>query len=328
MKLLFIGGTGTISMAITNLASQMGMDVTLLNRGNRNYSLPENVRTISADIGNEEDCARKLEGEKFDCVCDFICFLPEQAQRDIRLFEGKTRQFIFISSASCYQKPLSNYLITESTPLCNPFWQYSRDKIACEDVFMDQMRRSGFPVTIVRPSHTYDNRRIPVAIHGEKGSWQVIERIRQHKPVVVHGDGQSLWTFTHNEDFARAFMGLVGNPHALGEAVNITSDESLTWDSAYRIIGNALGEEPVIHHVSSDKLCQIDKSLEGPLLGDKANSVVFDNTKLKRLVPGFTAQIRFDQGVGMALRYIEEHPEECQIPDPEFDRWCDEVCRL
>lgn len=325
MRALFIGGTGTISMACTRLAAQSGFELTLINRGNRISEIPDGVRTITADVSDEDTVCKVLSGEKFDCVADFIAFSPAQVERDIRLFEGITGQYIFISSASVYQKPLSNYLVNESTPLCNPFWDYSQEKIECEEVLMRRMRDTGFPVTIVRPSHTYDNRSVPVAIHGTNGSWQVIQRIIDGKPVIVHGDGLSLWTFTYNEDFAKGFVGLMGNPHAIGEAVGITSDETHTWDEAYKIISQKLGCESKLCHVATDKLIRYDKSLRGPLLGDKANSIVFDNSKLKRLVPGFVATTRFDSGVRNALAYINNHPDICKCLDPKFDKWCDDV---
>jgi nucleoside-diphosphate-sugar epimerase len=324
MKALFIGGTGTISTAITNLVAASGIDLTLLNRGNRAQNVPNGVSVIHADINDEGQVRRLLDGMHFDVVADFIGFVPSQVERDIRLFSGKTNQYIYISSASAYQKPMSHYRITESTPLANPYWQYSRDKIACENLLMAAYRESGFPVTIVRPSHTYGDTSVPVAVHGSKGSWQVLDRIRRGKPVIVHGDGLSLWTFTHNTDFAKAFFGLMNNPHAIGEAVHITSDESVTWNAAYETIAGILGAAIKKVHIASDFLASCDPKFEGELLGDKANSVVFDNSKIKRLVPGFTANVRFDQGVRRTIEYVMSH-EECRIPDPEFDAWCDRV---
>lgn len=230
MKALFIGGTGTISMAITRmLAGNPDWEFYLLNRGNRIEQIPQGVHVIQSDIQDEASVAEKLSGMQFDVVADFIAFVPEHIERDIRLFAGKTKQYIFISSASAYQKPLSDFRITESTPLCNPYWQYSRDKIACEERLMREYRENGFPVTIVRPSHTYGDTSVPVALHGAGGSWQVIRRMMEGKPVIIPGDGSSLWTLTHNTDFAKGFVGLMGNAHALGEAVQITSDESLIW---------------------------------------------------------------------------------------------------
>lgn len=324
MKALFIGGTGTISMAVTELAAKCGIELTLLNRGNSNSVLPQGVKVIHADINHEKEVKTLLQGMYFDVVAEFIGFVPEQVERDVRLFSSKTNQYIFISSASAYQKPMSNYLITESTPLANPYWQYSRDKIACENVLMEAYRKNGFPVTIVRPSHTYGDKSVPLAVKGSKGSWQVIDRIRQGKSVIVHGDGLSLWTFTHNTDFAKAFVGLMDNPHAIGEAVHITSDEAITWNAAYETIGRALGVQPKLVHISSDFLVKCNPEWEGNLLGDKANCAVFDNSKIKRLVPGFTASVRYDQGVRCALEYVLSH-EESQISDPQFDAWCDRI---
>ena len=327
MKALFIGGTGTISTAITKqLADHPDWELYLLNRGSRSAELPENVKVITADInGDEALVAQKLEGMSFDCVCDFIAFVPSQLERDYRLFKGRTKQFMFISSASAYQKPLSNCRVTESTPLCNPYWEYSRNKIACEEYLMKVYREEGFPVTIIRPSHTYDERNIPLGVHGRNGSWQTVKRMLEGKPVIMHGDGTSLWTMTFNTDFAKAFIGLMNNPHSLGEAFQITSDETLTWNQIYQAIADALGVPFKPYYVSSEFLHAVsDYDFRGSLIGDKANSVVFDNEKLHRAVPGFAATIRFDQGVRKVVDYVLSHPE-CQKEDPEFDQWCDKV---
>lgn len=324
MRALFIGGTGTISTAITALAPQCGFELYLLNRGNKNEFVPPQVKVIEADIYQEEDVREKLKDYSFDVVVDFIAFHPEALQRDVRLFGGRTKQFIFISSASAYQKPLSSPHITESTPLYNPFWEYSRNKIACEEYLMEEYRKNGFPITIVRPSHTYGDFDVPLAIHGKNGGYSVINRIKQGKKVIVHGDGNTLWTLTHNTDFAKAFVGLMGNFHAIGEAVHITSDESLSWNQIYTIIGDALGIAPKLVHIPSDALAKAHSDYTGGLLGDKAHSVLFDNSKLKRLVPGFTATMRFDQGVRRTLRFIENHPQYQRL-DPEFDTWTDHM---
>ncbi len=326
MKALFIGGTGTISTAISKKLLEEGHELWLLNRGNHNDRLPQGAHIITADINDEKSVAEKLAGEKFDVVADFIAFVPEQLERDYRLFHDKTRQFIYISSASAYQKPLSDYRITEGTPLANPYWEYSRNKIAGEELLMKLYREKGFPVTIVRPSHTYSERSVPVGIHGEKGSYQVLKRMMEGKKVILHGDGTSLWTLTLNRDFAKGFVGLMGNIHAIGEAVQITGDESLTWNQIYQTVADALGVQLKPFYVSSEFLsaCGEKYDLRGNLWGDKANTVVFDNAKLKRLVPGFTEATRFDQGVREAISYIMSHPE-CQVEDPEFDAWCDRV---
>ncbi len=326
MKILMIGGTGTISTAISRqLLESQEHEVYLINRGGRNDILPTNVNIIQGDINDEAAMQAKLEGMTFDAVCDFIAFVPAHLERDYRLFNGKTRQFVFISSASAYQKPLSDFRINEGTPLANPYWEYSRNKIACEDYLMKMYRENGFPVTIVRPSHTYDERAVPMGVHGKNGSWQVIRRMLEGKPVIIHGDGTSLWTMTHNSDFARAFIGLLGNIHAIGEAVQITSDETVTWNQIFSSIAAHLGVELKPYYVPSDFLAAVsDYDLLGGLIGDKSNSVVFDNSKLHRLVPGYAATIRFDQGVAMTLDYVLSH-KECQIDDPEFDAWCDKV---
>jgi nucleoside-diphosphate-sugar epimerase len=347
MNVLFIGGTGTISSAISRRVLELGWNLYLLNRGNRNQALsggnfPGKLTEITGDINAESEglISEKLEGCRrsfapapassarapvFDVVADFIAFDRAQVERDYRLFRGLCRQYFFISSASAYQKPPANCRITESTPLANPFWAYSRNKIAGEDLLMTAYRETGFPVTIIRPSHTYDERNVPLGVNGKNGSWQVIKRMIEGKPVIIHGDGTSLWTMTSSRDFARAFTGLMGNIHAIGETVQITSDESLSWNQIYAAIAATLGVELKAVHVSSEFL-----DLAGPydflggLTGDKANSVIFDNAKLKRLVPGFTAGIRFDQGIRETVAYVLAHPE-CQREDPEFDAWCDRV---
>ena len=325
MRVLLIGGTGTISMAITKKLATEGHDVYLLNRGNRSSEVPSNVKVIKADINNEEEVLDKLGDLKFDAVGEFIGFVPEQVERDVRLFKGRTKQYIYISSASAYHKPVADYRITEGTALANPYWEYSRNKIACEDYLMKEYRDNGFPVTIVRPSHTYDERSIPMGVHGDKGSYQVIKRMLEGKKVIIHGDGTSLWTMTFNEDFAKAYCGLIGNPHAIGEAFQITSDETLTWNQIYQCIADALGVELKAVHVSSELLTGLSNyDFEGSLTGDKACSVVFDNSKIKAAVPSFKATIPFSQGVRRSIDYVLSHPE-CQIEDPEFDAWCDKV---
>ncbi len=326
MKALFIGGTGTISMAITRLLAGMPeWELYLLNRGNRRYDLPEGIKTIEADINDEALVDEKISDMRFDVVGDFIGFVKEQLERDYRLFRGKTKQFMYISSASAYQKPLSDYRITEGTPLVNPYWEYSRNKIACEDYLMKLYREEGFPVTIIRPSHTYDERSVPLGVHGDRGSFQVIRRMQLGKPVIVHGDGTGLWTMTHNSDFAKAFVGLMGNVHAIGENYQITSDETLTWNQIYQTIADCLGVEYKPYYVASDFLDAVSRyDFRGGLIGDKSNSLVFDNAKVKRAVPGFTATVRFEQGVRNTIEYVLSHPE-CQVEDPEFDAWCDNV---
>ena len=331
MKVLFIGGTGTISTAISKKLIEAGHELWLINRGKRSHTLPEGYHTMIADIEDEDKVSHLLEGHYFDVVTDFIAFHPEQLERDHRLFRDKTKQFIYISSASAYQKPLSDYLIDEGTTLANPYWQYSRDKIAGEELLMRLYREEGFPVTIVRPSHTYSERSVPVAFHGDKGSYQVVKRIKEGKPVIIHGDGSSLWTVTASRDFAKGFIGLMGNVHALGQTVHITSDETLTWNQIHQAIADALGVPFKPYYVSTQFLVSCSLREDGTRVfdtdgmpGDKSNSVVFDNSKLKRLVPGFAAEIRFDQGVKETLAYIDSHPE-CQVEDPEFDEWCDRV---
>ena len=328
-KALFIGGTGTISTAIVKrLANDLDWEVWVLNRGNRSSVLPESVKLITTDINDEAAVLEKIGDTTFDCVCEFIGFTVDQVERDYRLFKGKTKQYIYISSASAYHKPAASYVITEGTALANPYWEYSRNKIACEEFLMKKYKEEGFPVTIVRPSHTYDERNIPLGVHGNKGPWQVIKRMLDGKPVIIQGDGSSLWTVTWNADFAIGYTGLMGNRHAIGEAFQITSDETLTWDQIYATVADVLGVELKAYHVSTDFLRAVGDPLgfdfTGSLLGDKSVSVVFDNSKIKRIVPQMTTNIRFDTGVKIALDYVLSHPE-CQVEDPEFDSFCDKV---
>lgn len=318
MKVLFIGGTGNISTACSRLALQKGIKLYLLNRGRVHPPGLEGAMSVKADIHQPEEVKKAIAGMTFDVVVNFIAFTPEDVQHDLDLFAGKTGQYIFISSASAYQKPQSHYLVTESTPLANPYWDYSRDKIACEELLMKAYRESGFPATIVRPSHTYDTV-IPVAV----GSWEdytIVARMKKGLPVIVHGDGSSLWTVTHSDDFAKAFTGLLGHQQAIGQSFHITSDEVLNWNQIYGALAEAAGVEPNILHASSDLICDVADSLgmtwmRGNLLGDKSPSVVFDNSKIKRFVPGFVATIPFRQGIRRTLRWFEERKERMWISE-------------
>lgn len=325
MKALFIGGTGTISSGISARAVELGWDVWLLNRGIRKDRVVPGATVLTADINSDESVVADLiQGMQFDVVVDFIAFVPGQLERDVRLFSGKTRQFIFISSASAYQTPPESYLITEETPLDNPMWEYSRNKIACESFLVEQFAKNGFPYTIVRPSHTYDDRYLPIAVHGSKGGWQVVDRIMRGKPVLIHGDGTSLWTLTHSEDFAKAFCGIMGREEAIGQSYQITSDESLSWNRIYECIGEALGKPVHAYHVTTDFLSACDPEYAGTLGGDKAHSVVFDNSRIKALVPDYRAAIPFREGAGRCVQYLLNTPE-AQIPDPAFEQFCERV---
>jgi len=326
MKVLFIGGTGTISTAITRALIARGDEVWLLNRGQRSSEFDGKVKQIIADVNDEADAANKLAGESFDVVCDFIGFVPEQVERDYRLFAGKTKQFMYISSASAYNKLPSDHIITEGTTLANPYWEYSRNKIKCEDVLMKHYREDAFPVTIIRPSHTFSEKEVPLGVHGRNGSYQVLKRMLDGKPVIIHGDGTSLWTMTFNEDFAKGFIGLMGNPKAIGEAFQITTEESHTWNQIYKIVADCLGVELKPCYVASEFLAAAgpDFDFTGSLIGDKSNTVVFDNSKLKNAVPGLNMNIRLEEGMKRTIDYVLSHPE-CQKEDPEFDKWCDLV---
>lgn len=325
MKVLFIGGTGTISQAVSELAVKKGVDLYLFNRGNNNQLAPAEAKIIEGNIRNQKEAKEKLEGHHFDAVVDWVAFTPEHVKNDIEIFKGKTAQYIFISSASAYQKPQTSYLIDESTPLANPYWEYSQNKIACENILMAEYRKNNFPITIVRPSHTYGKTSIPAALNSHQAPWSIVDRMRRGKKILVHGDGSSLWTMTHNSDFAKAFVGLLANMQALGHAFQITSDETLNWNQIFREIARAAGVEDVkLVHVASEKIAEYDQKYRGSLLGDKAVSVVFDNSKIKRFVPGFKAAVQFAQGVKKSIEWFDAHPEEQKV-DQEWNKLMDKI---
>lgn len=320
LRILMIGGTGLISSASTRLAVERGLDVTVLNRGtSATRPLPDGAELVQADIRDPESVRAALGDREFDAVVDWVAFTPEHVATDVELFTGRTGQYVFISSASAYQTPPERLPVTESTPLRNPYWQYSRDKIACEDLLVSAYRDTGFPVTIVRPSHTYDRTSVPL-----DGGWTSVERMRQGKEVVVHGDGASLWTLTHHEDFARGLVPLLGDPRVLGDAFHITSDDVLTWDQIVRALGAAAGVEPRIVHVPSDVIAAADPEWGAGLLGDKAHSMVFDTTKVRRVVPEFTTTIRFEQGAREIVAWHDADPARRTV-DARMDALMDDL---
>ncbi|MBN2499285.1 MAG: SDR family oxidoreductase [Anaerolineales bacterium] len=319
IKVLFIGGTGIISSACAPLAIERGMQVYLLNRGQSFRPTPDGAHVLHADIRDPESVREAIKGHNFDVVVDWIAFTPEHIQTDIDLFKGRTKQYIFISSASAYQKPISLLPITESTPLHNPYWEYSRNKIACEELLTETYRNEGFPITIVRPSHTYDKTLLP-----NMGGYTDIARLRQGKAVIIHGDGSSLWALTHHKDFAKAFVGLMGNPHALGETYQITSDELLSWNQIYQMLADAAGVELNAIHIPSDFIAAHAPEYGPGLVGDKAHSVIFDNTKIKRAVPGFVATIPFVQGAREIMAWYDANPER-QMVDEKVDQTMDRI---
>ena len=320
MNVLFIGGTGVISSACSRLAIERGIRLTLLNRGKSDRPAPEGAEVVHGDIRNPDSVRSALGNRTFDAVVDWICFTPEHAETDIRLFSGRTGQFVFISSASAYQTPPASQPITESTPLANPFWEYSRNKIACEEKFIQAYRNSGFPATIVRPSHTYDCTLLPT-----HGRYTDIDRIRNGKKIVVHGDGSSLWTLTHHADFARGFIPLLGNPQAVGDVFHITSDESLTWNQIVQILAQAAGAEPPeIVHVPSDLISAYFPDWGDSLLGDKKHCMIFDNSKIKRIVQGFKAVIPFSQGAREILAWYDAEPKRREV-DEEYNQTLDRM---
>lgn len=321
MKVLFIGGTGIISSACSELAIEKGFDLWLLNRGQSFRPIPEGAKIIKANIREIDKVRSLLSGHRFDVVVDWIAYTPDHVDNDIKLFKDQTSQYIFISSASAYQTPPTSLPVTESTILSNPFWQYSRDKIACEDRLINAYRNEGFPVTIVRPSHTYDKATIPL-----RGGYTAIERMRRGKKVIIHGDGTSLWTLTHHKDFAKGFVGLLGNYKAIGEAYHITSDEVLNWNQICEILAEAAGVTPNIIHIPSDIIARFEPEWGASLLGDKSQSMIFDNTKIKRTVPEFCATISFSQGAREIIEWFYKDKKR-QVSDRQLDQTKDEIIK-
>lgn len=304
MNILFIGGTGIISSACSALAVARGMHVFHLNRGNSIAIRPaQGVTTITADIRNFEACQQALAPYEFDVVVDFISFVPEHIEQNITLFRNKTKQYIFISSASIYQTPPQSLPVTELTPRENPVWEYSRNKIACEDVLLDAFSNHSFPAVIVRPSHTYDQTLLPI-----EGGYTVLHRILHNKPIVIHGDGSSIWTLTHARDFAKGLVGLFGNTNTFGEAFHITSDEWLTWNQIYEIIGKAVGKTPEVVYMPSTIIATYNKEIGDSLLGDKTHSMIFNNSKIKQYVPDFSCEIPFSEGVHEIINFYTNTP--------------------
>ena len=319
MKVLFIGGTGVLSSACSELAISRGLDLYHLNRG-----LSANIRnvlgaeTIIADIRNVAETAKVLENHEFDVVVDFIAYEPEHILNDIELFSGKTKQYIFISSASAYEVP-KILPVTEETPLDNPYWEYSRKKIACEHTLKEAGQKSGFPFTIIRPSHTYDKTKIPAV-----GGYTVLHRMLQGLPVILPGDGTSIWTLTWNKDFAVGLVGLFGNPQAVGEAFHITSDEWLTWNQIYSILAAELDVIPNIVHIPSDIIARYDAEIGAGLLGDKAHSMIFDNSKIRKSVPDFNPQVKFCEGVKEVIKWYKENTRQLPV-DSHINAFMDKI---
>ena len=306
---LFIGGSGAISSASTRLAVERGLELTVLNRGESTARpLPEGVEVLRADVRDAASVREALGDRHFDAVVDWVAFTPEHVRTDIELFTGRTGQYVFISSASAYQTPPARVPVVESTPLRNPFWQYSRDKIACEQLLVEAYRQSGFPATIVRPSHTYDKTLIPL-----DGGWTVIDRMRRGQEIVIHGDGTSLWTLTHHADFATGLVPLLGHPRTIGEAFHITSDDVLTWDQIAHALAAAAGTQARIVHVPSDVIAAADPEWGAGLLGDKAHSMIFDNSKLRSVVPDFRPTIPFEQGAREIVAWYDEDPSRRRV---------------
>jgi nucleoside-diphosphate-sugar epimerase len=319
MKILFIGGTGIISSACSQLALDRGIDLYLLNRGQSTRPAPEGAQILQGNIRDRASAEAALGDLAFDAVVNWIAFTPDHVENDIDLFRGRTDQYVFISSASAYQTPPVNLPVTESTLLANPHWQYSRNKIACEERLIRAYRDEGFPITIVRPSHTYDRTSLPF-----QGGFTVVDRMRKGKPVIVHGDGSSLWVLTHHRDFAKGFVGLLGTSRAIGEVFHITSDELLTWDQIHEIVAQAAGTTAQIVHIPSDVIAAYDAGWGGGLLGDKTHSMVFDNSKIKRTVPDFAAAIPFARGAEEIMAWYDADPAR-QVVDEELDALMDRI---
>ena len=319
MKVLFIGGTGIISSASSKLAIDKGIDLYLLNRGQSFRPVPAGAKVLNGDIRDPKSARAALGNHNFDAVVNWVNFTADQIESDLELFRGRTGQYVFISSASAYQTPVSTLPITESTLLDNPYWLYSRNKIACEERLVRAFREEKFPYTIVRPSHTYDCTLLPM-----EGGWTTVDRMLRGEKVIVHGDGTSLWTMTHHADFAKGFVGLLGNRHAIGDAIQITSDEWLTWNQIFEWIGEAAGVKPDMVHIPSDLIAAYDPEWGDGLFGDKMHSSVFDNSKIKKLVPDFSATIPFSMGVREVIAWYRADPMRQKI-DAAFNQTCDRI---
>lgn len=322
MKVLFIGGSGIISSAAAELALQSGIELCLFNRGNHPERVPAGATVIQGDVNRDQ--LSTLADQHFDAVVDFIAYKPAQVQRDVDAFLGKCGQYLVISSACVYHKPLTIFPITESAPIYDSPWDYAQDKINCEAAIKKAYLEKRFPITIIRPTHTYSNILLPVGLCGKSGGWSVASRMLRGKPVLLHGDGLTLWTITHSRDVAKGIVGLLGNSRAIGEAVHITSDEAVSWDDLYHNLAYALGVEAKICHVSTDMLTRFFPDERGHLMGDTAHCAIFDNTKIKRLVPEFQATTTASRGIMDAVHYHLAHPE-LMKEDPEYDRVCDAV---
>jgi nucleoside-diphosphate-sugar epimerase len=320
MRILFVGGTGIISSGCARrLVEQPGVELAFLCRGRSTRPIPPSVEVLRADIRDPDAVRSALGNRSFDSIVEWVAYTPAQVQADIDLFAGRTGQYVFISSASAYQTPPARLPVTERTPLDNPYWRYSRDKIACEELLLRAHREQGFPAVIVRPSHTYDCRSLPV-----HGGWTVIDRMRRGRPVVVHGDGSSLWVLTHHDDFAKGFNGLLGAGRFLGEAFHITSDELLSWNQIHELLAGAAGVEAKLVHVPSKRIARVDPEWGASLLGDKTHSMIFDNTKIKSAVPAFGATIPYSQGARETLAWFDADPAR-RVPDPAIDALFDRL---
>jgi len=325
MKILFIGGTGLISNACARIGIAKGMDITVLNRSlSHRFPHPHGTKSIVADNSNENQLSAIIRDHKYDIVVDWIAYTVEDIARDIRIFNRNVGQFVFISSASAYQKPPKSLVITESTPLANPFWQYSRDKIACEAELMREYKETGFPITIVRPSLTYGEGQLPLVMNSWNHPFTIIDRIKRNKPIVVPGDGESLWVMTYNEDFAEGFLGLLGNPKAVGESYHITSEEVLSWNTLFEQFLGAIGLDAELKHVPVEKIIRLFPDFEGTLIGDKSNSVIFDNSKIRSLVPNFKCRVNWGVGIKRSYDWLINHPEN-QTVDVELNRILDRI---
>jgi len=321
MKVLFIGGTGIISSACAQLAVERGIELYLLNRGLTRRPVPDGAQILTGDIRDQNSVKSALGSRKFDVVVDWIAFIPEHVENALELFRGMTQQYLFISSASAYQTPPAKLPVTEATPLSNPFWEYSRNKIACEERLMRAYREERFPITIVRPSHTYDRTSLPM-----HGGYTIVDRMRKSQKVIVHGDGSSLWVLTHHRDFAKGFVGLLGNRRAIGESFHITSDELLTWNQIFEIVAGAAGVKADIVHIPSEIIARYDSEWGDSLLGDKTHSMIFDNSKIKRIVPEFVATIPFTQGAQEIINWYAANPD-LQIIDAALNQTIDKIIR-
>ena len=328
MKILLIGGTGNISASITRRCLERGNEVYLFNRGNHREFEALGARYIIGDAFDPFDLKAKIGDKTFDVVANFILFTPEQARINYEIFVGRTGQFFFISSCTVYQKPILKLPVTADTPLRNPFSQYAKNKIACEEYFAARYRDENFPITIVRPSHTYGEKKLVVGPLMGWGvpHWTLADRILRGEPVIVHDLGRTFWTATHSDDFAYAFCGLAGNREAVGQSFHITNDDPHTWNAIMELYGQILGVETKIVHVPTEFIGKLYPDKGMAILGDMSENAIFDISKLQKFVPGYRTRIPLREGLTRSINWYLNNPS-AMIVDDNNNRLMDHIIK-